>query len=139
MQTFLPLPDFCASARTLDRQRLGKQRVEVLQILAALHGESKGWASHPAVRMWRGHVPSLVQYGVAICAEWRKRGYIDNCAPRIAAYAGDEDFFAKPPSWLGSPDFHASHRSNLLRKFPDHYRQFHWTEPHDLPYIWPTP
>lgn len=137
MQTFLPLPDFAASAATLDRQRLGKQRVEVLQILSALHGESRGWSSHPAVRMWRGYIPSLVTYGLAICTEWRKRGYIDNCGPKIAAYAPDEDCFAVHPPWLGDDAFHASHRSNLLRKFPEHYRQFHWTEPHDLPYIWP--
>ena len=36
MQTFLPFPDFVASARSLDRLRLGKQRVETLQILNAL-------------------------------------------------------------------------------------------------------
>ncbi|HSR28205.1 MAG TPA: cytoplasmic protein, partial [Actinomycetes bacterium] len=27
MQTFLPFPDFAASARSLDQRRLGKQRV----------------------------------------------------------------------------------------------------------------
>lgn len=36
MQTFLPYPDFSASARVLDDKRLGKQRVECLQILKAL-------------------------------------------------------------------------------------------------------
>lgn len=30
MQTFLPYPDFVESASVLDRQRLGKQRVEVI-------------------------------------------------------------------------------------------------------------
>ena len=34
---------------------------------------------------------------------------------------------------------HASHRSNLLRKEPAHYTQFGWTEPPDLPYVWPVP
>ena len=33
MQTFLPYPDFARSARVLDRKRLGKQRVETLQVL----------------------------------------------------------------------------------------------------------
>ena len=37
MQTFLPYPDFARSAAVLDRQRLGKQRVEVLQILKDGH------------------------------------------------------------------------------------------------------
>lgn len=131
MQTFLPYPDFESSARVLDRQRLGKQRVEVLQILNALNGESRGWTSHPATRMWRGYVPALVCYGLAICAEWRARGYVDNCAPKIAAFS---DSGPTPPPWLGDP---ASHRSNLLRKAPEHYGKFGWTEPHDLPYIWP--
>lgn len=33
MQTFLPYPDFARSAACLDRQRLGKQRLEAFQIL----------------------------------------------------------------------------------------------------------
>jgi hypothetical protein len=36
MQTFLPYPDFSQSARVLDSKRLGKQRVECLQILETL-------------------------------------------------------------------------------------------------------
>jgi hypothetical protein len=43
-----------------------------------------------------------------------------------------------PPKWLGNADFHASHRSNLLRKEPSHYSQFHWVESPDLPYVWPV-
>ena len=33
MQTFLPYADFAQSAKVLDMKRLGKQRVEVLQLL----------------------------------------------------------------------------------------------------------
>jgi len=43
------------------------------------------------------------------------------------------------PLWLGNEELHASHRSNLLRKAPLWYGQFGWTEPDDLPYIWPVP
>lgn len=77
MNTLLPYRDFTQSAACLDRQRLGKQRVEVLQILRALNGETTAWRNHPAVRMWEGHVPSLVCYGVAVCREWIGRGYKD--------------------------------------------------------------
>ena len=53
MQTFLPYPDFAESARCLDRQRLGKQRVETAQILRCIvENRTGGWANHPAVRMW---------------------------------------------------------------------------------------
>lgn len=38
MQTFLPYPDFEDSAHALDQLRLGKQRVENLQIMQALLG-----------------------------------------------------------------------------------------------------
>lgn len=135
MQTFLPYPDFAASAKVLDRQRLGKQRVETYQLLNALHGGSKGWVNHPAARMWRRHTDALVEYGLAVCDEWRARGYVDNMRPRIQAFATG----ARPvmPPWLGDAVFHRSHRSNLLRKLPAHYRQ-HWPDlTDDIPYVWP--
>ena len=43
MQTFLPYPDFIASARVLDSKRLGKQRVEALQVLRGLIRPGYGW------------------------------------------------------------------------------------------------
>ena len=63
MQTFLPYPDFARSARVLDRKRLGKQRVETLQVLRAATVPGYGWYRHPATAMWAGHVPALVAYG----------------------------------------------------------------------------
>ena len=72
MQTFLPEVTFTASAKALDNKRLGKQRVEVLQLLRALSGESKGWVNHPACKMWHGFEMALAVYGLAICDEWKK-------------------------------------------------------------------
>lgn len=137
MQTFLPYPDFLASARVLDNRRLGKQRVETLQILNALTNPSYGWQNHPAVKMWKGHTGLLAVYGLAICHEWVKRGFRDTCTDKINAFA-PADLITTQPAWLGSEPFHASHRSNLLRKEPDHYRQFAWTDGPDLPYVWPS-
>lgn len=135
MQTFLPYADFAKSAKCLDRQRLGKQRVEVLQLLKALHNEGRGgWRNHPAARMWANNIGSLVEYGQAICIEWISRGYKDTCYQKISAY---KKLDITPPSWLGKQEFHASHRSNLLRKAPDWYSQWGWTETPDLPYTWP--
>ena len=54
MQTFLPYADFAETARVLDQRRLGKQRVEALQVLRALFIPGYGWRHHPVVRMWRG-------------------------------------------------------------------------------------
>jgi hypothetical protein len=136
MQTFLPYPGFAESARVLDYRRLGKQRVEVLQLLKALLADG-GWSNHPAANMWKHRENSLVSYGIAICNEWISRGYKDTCLDKISAF-WDEYAESSLPDWLGNPDFHAAHRSNLLRKDPVHYGQFGWTEPNDLPYIWPT-
>lgn len=138
MQTFLPYADFAMSARSLDNRRLGKQRVETLQILNALTNPSYGWQNHPAVKMWRGHAPLLCIYGLAICEEWKRRGFNDTCAEKIAAFSTSELLTSKP-AWLGNAEFHASHRSNLLRKEPEHYKQFHWVDGPDLPYVWPSP
>jgi hypothetical protein len=138
VQAFLPYSNFKQSAQCLDRSRLGKQRVEVLQMLKALTGETKGWANHSATRMWRGHTNALVLYGLAVCDEWILRGYKDTCYEKIKSYfdhANTKDM----PSWLGNEALHASHRSNLLRKDKEFYSQYGWTEPDDLPYVWPVP
>lgn len=134
MQTFLPLPTFDASAACLDDKRLGKQRVEAYQILRALLGVTKGWRNHPATRMWRGFEGSLVRYALAVCREWTRRGHADTVASKVAAL-GLLD--SPDPPWLGDPTFHASHRSNLLRKDAAWYGRFGWHESHDLPYVWP--
>ena len=134
MQTFLPYPDFKQSAQVLDRQRLGKQRVEVLQLLKALR-DGGAWSHHPAARMWRGYEAALAVYGLDVCDEWISRGYQDTCRGKLADYFRVIPF--NPPGWLGDEAFHAAHRSNLLRKNPDWYGQFGWTESADLPYVWP--
>lgn len=140
MQTFLPFPSYSASARCLDRQRLGKQRVEAKQIIMALTGQSTGWVNHPAVRMWAGHVSSLAVYGGAMCLEWRDRGYVDNLYEWFRNQYTEQNLVtAVPPSWLGNVDFHRSHQSNLLRKNPDHYKMWFLDVPDNLPYVWPTP
>jgi hypothetical protein len=135
MQTFLPVPDFAATARILDDVRLGKQRVEAYQIIRTLDGVTQGWRNHPAVKMWRGYEAALLRYGLAICAEWDERGYADTVREKLAVHArsgGDVPF------WLGDEALHASHRSNLLRKDPEFYGRYGWTEPSDLPYVWPV-
>jgi hypothetical protein len=141
MQTFLPYPSYEQTAKCLDMRRLGKQRVEGLQILNVLLGIGKGgWKNHPAVKMWRGHEYQLVRYIHDICWEWSERGYRDTVGEKVAdLYLQHKiyDMSGEEPPWLYDEKFHASHRSNLLRKDPIHYGKFGWTEPPDLPYIWP--
>jgi len=84
MQTFVPYSDFEASARALDVKRLGKQRVEVIQIVRALTVPGYGWASHPAVLMWQGYEEALGRYGLTMCDVWLELGFGDTCAATIA-------------------------------------------------------
>jgi hypothetical protein len=149
MQTFLPVADFVDSARLLDSARLGKQRVETLQILRAIELPDYGWASHPVVLMWRGRTPALVAYGLAMARVWRARGFADTTAAQIGEFAPQvvgvpqEELAAAGllPSWLGDEELHRSHRSNLIAKDPDFYRhrfaERFGPEPDDLPYVWP--
>jgi hypothetical protein len=155
MQTFLPVADFAHSARLLDPARLGKQRVETLQILRALEVPDYGWATHPAVLMWRGRRPALVAYGLAMVRVWRARGFADTTEDLIAEFAPEAVELGQPglaaagrlPSWLGDAALHRSHRSSLLAKDPGFYRprfaELFGTQPDDLPddlpYVWPEP
>lgn len=161
MQTFLPYAGFERSARSLDRMRLGKQRVECWQIYQAIRNPEYGWQNHPAVRMWRGYELCLLNYSEFICYEWIKRGYKDTLLNRFRdAQVNHVTLYTVPP-WLGDEDFHASHRSNLLRKVREAegkaeanptnprllktavylkhwYKQFNWTESDTMPYVWPV-
>jgi hypothetical protein len=137
MQTFLPYDDFDESARVLDYRRLGKQRVETMQIMKALRGETKGWVNHPATKMWRGYEGALCEYGATMCHFWIALGYNDTTLPYFL-HAGLEHTDITKPPWFGNEEFHISHRSNLLRKAPEHYRQFWPDVPDDIPYVWPV-
>ncbi len=151
MQTFLPVADFEDGARLLDSPRLGKQRVETLQILRALELPDYGWVSHPVVRMWRGRTPALVAYGLAMVRVWRERGFADTTETLIGEFAPEVIGTSQAelaaagllPSWVGDEALHLSHRSNLIAKDPDYYRarftELFGPEPDDLPYVWPEP
>lgn len=134
MQTFLPLPDFDATARLLDWRRLGKQRVEAWMLhdlLTDPGSRFRSWRAHPVVRMWQGHDEALSLYFWAMVDEWKRRGYrsvIELPRPRGRVVL---------PPWLGDERLHASHRSMLLAKAPEWYGRFGWTEAPGGPYWWP--
>lgn len=151
MQTFLPYRDFTASAHTLDTKRLGKQRVESIQVLRGLIQPGYGWRHHPAVKMWQGYGEALVRYGLDMCAVWTATGRADTCAETLrtdlraatgitAVRTIDELAAAgELPPWLGDERVHLSHRSALVRKDPGFYRPLFGDDvPDDLPYVWPA-
>lgn len=151
MQTFLPYPDFATSAEALrfDTKRLGKQRVETLQILKSLlqgGGLHGGWSKHPASRMWESNPIALLRYQQAVCDVWKSKGFKDTCWEKSRAFFTEEELERfdrgeyEMPEWFGDPDFHKAHRSSLVFKAPELYAPlFPDINPSDelLPYIWP--
>jgi hypothetical protein len=150
VQTFLPYPEFIRTAHSLDPLRLGKQRVEALQVLRGLTRKGYGWRHHPAVKMWAGYEEALTRYGLDICVVWCAGGRADTCAVTLAAdfatacgpqpVRSQEELAAagELPPWLGREELHRSHRAALLRKDPDFYRPLFGAEPVELPYVWPA-
>lgn len=154
MQTFLPYIDFKQSAEALDRQRLGKQRVENMQLMSAITGVKidpdtnklirpvkVGWANHPAALMWKDYPTGLMEYQRAICTEWVARGYKDTCLEKTERIykvsIGHGLISTSPivPAWLDD-DFCLAHRSNLIRKSEDYRKLWGLEFPDDLPYKW---
>lgn len=134
MQTFLPYKSFGESAKCLDYRRLGKQRVETKQLLL---GQFK---NHPAAKMWKGYETALALYGTIICSEWLARGYKDKQLMFFVDHLRHLSSTDKIPMpyWLGDERFHSAHRANLLRKDPEFYGQYGWTEKPQEGYWWPV-
>ncbi len=143
VQTFLPYPSFAQSVRVLDRARLGKQRVEALQVLRAVTVPGYGWRHHPVAKMWRGYVPALTRYALEPADAWIELGHADTVRPQVLLFAPEVDGVPQEelelPPWIGDPEFHRSHQSNLVRKDSAYYRPLFPDVPDDLPYVWPGP
>lgn len=139
MQTFLPYSNFQNTAQCLDYRRLGKQRVEAFQIINTLEKlknsevVNMGWVNHPAVRMWEGYETLLKIYCNEMIKEWIARGYRNN----MKVYEIDYTICIEKPTWLGLEELHKSHRANLIRKLPEHYKKFGWLEEPQTGYWWP--
>lgn len=136
MQTFVPEATFHDIGLVLDYRRLGKQRVETYQILRANLSPTGtgGWRNHPCAKMWRGHEAGLCAYGIAMCDAWTALGYKDTCADKMRELVRPDA--NDLPAWWGRHDIMESHRSNLVRKMPEHYRNFYPDVVDNLPYVW---
>ncbi|WP_431220060.1 MSMEG_6728 family protein [Leifsonia xyli] len=141
VQTFLPYPSFAQSVRVLDRARMGKQRVEALQVLRAITVPGYGWRHHPVAKMWRGYLPALTKYALESTDAWIELGHADTVRPQVLVFAPevehlDQEELELPP-WIGDPEFHRSHQSNLVRKDAEFYGPLFPDVADDLPYVWP--
>lgn len=133
MITFLVCEDFVLNAKLLDSQRLGKQRVEAVQILDAIQKGTK-WKNHPIVHSWRPFIEALKYYINCIILEWVNRGGNNNIPlfeiPSIILI----------PWWCQWDRLHQSHRAMLMRKNPFYYYDKFTVDPeyNGYGYIWPN-
>lgn len=142
MQTFVPFPDMRRSLMVLDNVRLANQRRETVTLLGLLQKRAtKGWARHPACRMWHRSEAALAYYGVLNCALWIERGGNDSTMERMLYFMEYFEEYdpgsVRLPRWWGDESIHHSHRCNLARKDPLYLHLFPDADP-ALPYLWPT-
>lgn len=94
----------------LDSARLGKQRVEVKQLLLGQY------PNHPASKMWKHHEHALVAYGIICCKMWIRRGHADTLLPEFGEmrrkFLANDEVLVWPLAGL---------------------------PPMQLPYLWPDP
>jgi len=139
--TFLPYPDIEKSLKTLDKRRLGKQRVEASQIIKALNKETKGWVNHPATRMWVGCEFLLKHYYNESLRVWEEAGGKNKLLSPLTLTEEETQRLEKgdKPWWWGWEPLHESHKAALFRKDEEFYRDI---IPNDSPYlllgyVWP--
>jgi hypothetical protein len=112
-------------------RRLGKQRLEALQLINFIENNHTAWKNHPARLMWEGYTDALKIYLDIVIKEWIRRGY------RNTMVAPELKGLPILPPWIGDERFHSSHRSALLFK-SDYYKQFNWIDEPKLNYYWPV-
>jgi len=123
----------------LDSKRLGNQRVEARMILRWLRNPAEYPRQQNAgyTIMWKGYEDALCLYYNACCEEWARRG-----GQNIVCQPEPVSKNVRLPPWLGDDKMHKTHRSALLYKLPDHYKQFGWEREISDPkveYLWPRP
>jgi hypothetical protein len=92
------------------------------------------YVAHSAVALGKDDTP---QGDPRFAAEKRKETL--KSVKRFAVYThmnGPLTTRKDSPPWWGFKPLHSSHRANLLRKDPDYYGRFGWTEEPSFIYHW---
>jgi len=111
------------TAMALDKARLRKQVIECHQILAAIHGEGKGWFHHPVVLMYSE--PNSVRW-LQMYADILE-GYLDGSTGLERADREAREI---------TPEFHTEKfliqmKRRLFSKNPEYYKQWESLGPSD--------
>lgn len=106
------------TAMALSRKHLRNQINEAHVILAAIHGEGKGWIHHPVVLMYSE--PNSVRW-LQMYADILE-GYLDGS---MSLQMADREAKAITPAFH-TPEFIKQMKRRLYTKAPQHYKQ--WAE-----------
>jgi hypothetical protein len=82
--------------------------------------------------MWDTYTQALQMYMDICIEEWIKRGFKNTMLRAKPECYVD----TRMPHWLGNKKLHDSHKSNLLRKDLDFYKQYNWNVSNDMEYYW---
>ena len=114
MQIFIIGTPF-ETAQALDKRRLNKQIIECRQIMKAIKGESKAWANHPCVKMYRGRMTWLYFY-LSVLEDYQQGRWM--CAEYTSSASKD----CTPP--FQTQEYFDQIKRRLYTKDNNHYKQW---------------
>lgn len=128
MQVFTPYSNIIEIVRAMykDKRRYNKAIIECKQILRAIHGETKAWASHPVTKMYTEHCEWLNCY-LKVFEEYKR--YKETVGAQISLFAFSQALCYSNmgnnicPSFL-TEDFCNQHKRRLFTKNSVLYPQF---------------
>lgn len=136
---WLPFASSKANLDVLTDEHVFDVVFEGLECLRNIYSGDLAWRNAKA---WAGAPAALLLYVTRAEREMVTRGY--DPEPRVTrahvwlSRAG-WPMAPVPPWWFGSPVFHMSQRSHLIRVNPTHYAQrMPFTTPLEMPVVWPT-
>jgi hypothetical protein len=151
MQTFLIDKDLQNSSQLLDYRRLGKQRVEAIQVAdvllrkaGLLNDGKKGWINHVVLSYWYNEegnwLPALLDYTQVTIDEWISRGYKNTIdLTKWRNLVGQYPYlfrFDNPPWAKYADEIILTHRAKLLQKDTVYYMNTFMEHNIAIPFNW---
>lgn len=152
---WLPLPSYADSLKSLSNLHLESMCIETAVLMehflsvcdddSVLPPTLRWGADKELVDMWQGYEMQLCELGLQAVEEFQHRHIkphnreIDFAAAftQYLEWATNEESDMGKPNWFGDVDVHLSHQAALVRKDPDHYKQFFKVD-ENMPLVWPV-
>lgn len=144
MMTWLTRMSFLDTAEDLETDLLVGQMRDAAELAEAIlfQENEELTMAHPVVRIWAGYEIGLIGYLLSMNLELARRGIgspvsvfkITGAIQQLRS-AGEDTTFVKP-AWTEDTDVLRSHRSNMVRRWPQYASVWSKT-PELMPYIWP--